>query len=156
MPSIAVPKKAGNVFGGYFTEPGGAGTQYYTDQGKSVRAWQDVNGGGTWQDTSTAVATLYAKWTRTEYTSTFNLNGGHFESGGGIKSGEEIENPNRPGYRVSRYSRSYNVEDEEIDVSDPVRKGYSFAGWNETVANPNDGVGSASSRRVAPKGFGKW
>lgn len=54
MPEIAVlPKRAGGyVFDGYYTEPNGAGTQYYTGLGYSVRNW----------DKTTTEETLYAKW----------------------------------------------------------------------------------------------
>ncbi|MBQ1859120.1 MAG: InlB B-repeat-containing protein, partial [Paludibacteraceae bacterium] len=54
MPEIAVlPKRAnGYVFDGYYSEPGGAGTQYYNGLGASVRNW----------DQTAATYTLYAKW----------------------------------------------------------------------------------------------
>ena len=54
MPEIAVlPKRTGGyVFDGYYSEPNGAGTQYYTGLGSSVRDW----------DKTDATSTLYAKW----------------------------------------------------------------------------------------------
>ena len=65
MPAIKVPTRAGYAFGGYFTEPGGAGTPYYTATGASARVW-DIAG----------AATLYAKWTVQTYTVSFNAAGG--------------------------------------------------------------------------------
>lgn len=54
MPEITVlPKRAGGyVFDGYYSEPNGGGTQYYTGLGASVRNW----------DKTDATYTLYAKW----------------------------------------------------------------------------------------------
>lgn len=54
MPEIAVlPKRAnGYVFDGYYSEPNGAGTQYYNGLGASVRNW----------DQTAATYTLHAKW----------------------------------------------------------------------------------------------
>ncbi|MBR4564985.1 MAG: InlB B-repeat-containing protein [Paludibacteraceae bacterium] len=54
MPGITtLPMRAGYVFDGYYDAPNGAGTQYYTGLGASVRTW----------DKTDSEATLYAKWT---------------------------------------------------------------------------------------------
>ena len=54
MPGITtLPLRAGYVFEGYYDEPDGAGNQYYTGLGASVRNW----------DKTDPEATLYAKWT---------------------------------------------------------------------------------------------
>lgn len=53
MPAATMPKRSGYVFGGYYTEVNGGGTQYYTAAGGSARAWDIANG-----------RTLYAKWTQ--------------------------------------------------------------------------------------------
>lgn len=53
MPEIGIlPEKSGVVFEGYYSEPEGAGTKYYTGLGGSVRAW----------DQNVSTATLYAHW----------------------------------------------------------------------------------------------
>ena len=53
MPEIGIlPEKSGVVFEGYYSEPDGAGTKYYTGLGGSVRAW----------DQNVSTATLYAHW----------------------------------------------------------------------------------------------
>ena len=65
MPSIAVPTRTGYTFGGYWTETGGSGTQYYTQAGASARTWNIANN-----------TTLYAKWTANTYTVQFDANSG--------------------------------------------------------------------------------
>ncbi len=53
MPEIhTLPMRSGYVFGGYYDEPNGAGTQYYNGLGEGVRTW----------DKDVATATLYAHW----------------------------------------------------------------------------------------------
>ena len=52
MPNIAIPVRTGYVFGGYWSEPGGNGTQYYSSSGGSVRSW----------NVDTPQITLFAKW----------------------------------------------------------------------------------------------
>lgn len=53
MPEItALPQRVGHVFNGYFSEPNGGGTQYYTGLGVGTQ---------TWDQTAPAV-TLYAHW----------------------------------------------------------------------------------------------
>ena len=60
---------------------------------------------------STGNITLYAKWELVNYTITYKLNGGT----------NAPENP-----------ASYNVETETITLKDPVKPGYTFAGWYRT------------------------
>lgn len=53
MPEISIlPTRVGYVFGGYYDEPNGAGTQYYNGLGEGVRNW----------DKAEETATLYAYW----------------------------------------------------------------------------------------------
>lgn len=53
MPEISVlPMRVGYVFGGYYDEPNGAGTQYYNGLGVGMRNW----------DKEDETATLYAYW----------------------------------------------------------------------------------------------
>ena len=65
MPAIVKPTKTGYIFGGYYTGTNGTGTQYYTADGASARAWD-----------STTITTLYAKWTEDIVTITFDSNDG--------------------------------------------------------------------------------
>lgn len=51
MPTIELPTRTGYIFGGYFTEPDGQGTQYYSTQGQGM---------GAWNETSDTI--LYARW----------------------------------------------------------------------------------------------
>jgi len=57
MPAITPPERTGYIFGGYYTGENGAGTQYYTATGTSVRNWDIAS------DT-----TLNAKWTAVNLT----------------------------------------------------------------------------------------
>jgi len=53
MPEVSIlPMRVGYVFGGYYDEPNGAGTQYYNGLGEGVRNW----------DKDVTTATLYAYW----------------------------------------------------------------------------------------------
>ncbi len=70
MPSITVPTRTSYTFGGYFTQTGGNGTQYYTAYGTSARNWD-----------KTSAATLYAKWTAVPATYTVTYKPGSYGSG---------------------------------------------------------------------------
>ena len=52
LPAIAVPKRSGYVFGGYFSGKNGVSPQFYDADGKCVMAWNRKWG-----------STIYAKWT---------------------------------------------------------------------------------------------
>ena len=71
---------------------------------------EDFTGGAVTKITqgSTGNITLYAKWELVSYTITYELEGGT----------NAPENP-----------ASYNVETETITLKDPVKPGYTFAGW---------------------------
>lgn len=63
MPSIAVlPTREWYTFEGYFENPDGSGTQYYSSTGESVTAWGKTD----------PTATIYAKWTEIKH-ATVNL-----------------------------------------------------------------------------------
>ena len=63
MPAITLPVRTGYTFGGYFTQTGGKGTQYYSASGSSLRSFDQTNG-----------ITLYALWTANTYTVIYNSN----------------------------------------------------------------------------------
>ena len=65
MPSATAPTRSGYTFGGYYTGTNGTGTQYYTASMASARTWN-----------LTSNTTLYAKWTASNFTVTFDANGG--------------------------------------------------------------------------------
>ena len=98
MPSATMPTRLGYTFGGYYTNTGGAGTPYYTNTGASARTWN-------FED---ATKTLYAKWTATTYTITYNLNDG--ANPGGVAT-------------------SFTIESALITLPTPSRSGYTFGGW---------------------------
>ena len=68
MPKAIAPKKAGYDFVGYFYQENGKGTKYYDSNMKSVHNWdRDYD------------ATLYAYYTPSKFTISFNFNGGECE-----------------------------------------------------------------------------
>ena len=100
---VTAPIYKGYTFGGYYTEPNGAGTQYYDANMSSVNSWA-----------STELTTLYAHWTATQYNVTLNKNGGS----GGDDSVEATYNvampsataPERYGYNFKGYYINPNDE----------------------------------------------
>ena len=96
MPKIEVPTRTGYIFGGYYTEPDGNGTQYYTAAGASARRWDKLS-----------ATTLYAKWTLNTFTVTLDRQSG---SGGAasvkVSYGNampDIAVPTRTGYTFGGY-----------------------------------------------------
>ena len=57
LPVATMPGRDGYIFGGYYTGIGGAGDQYYDNNGNSSAQWN-----------SRTITTLYAKWTARKYT----------------------------------------------------------------------------------------
>ena len=99
MPAITKPTRTGYTFGGYYTATNGGGTQYYNANGASSKNWD-----------KTAATTLYAKWTATNYTITYNTNGGN-----------------------SIAQKTYTIETATFDLPTPTRTGYTFAGWYDNA-----------------------
>ncbi|NCC91324.1 MAG: hypothetical protein EOM01_13350, partial [Spirochaetia bacterium] len=65
MPTATAPTRTGYTFGGYYSAINGGGTQYYTKDMESSKAWDLAS-----------YTTLYAKWTPLTYTLTYHLNSG--------------------------------------------------------------------------------
>jgi len=80
MPTISIPSRTGFVFGGYWSGPDGAGTQYYSSSGKSVHLW----------DVDAPQITLYAKWTGLPIAITLDRGGG---TGGSTSTTAEYASP---------------------------------------------------------------
>ena len=95
MPAITIPTRNGYTFDGYFKNSDGTGTQYYNANGTSKTNWNIAEN-----------TTLYAKWTATNYTITYNTNGGN-----------------------SIAQKNYTIETATFDLPTPTRTGYTFAGW---------------------------
>lgn len=104
MPTIILPINVGYTFEGYFDASSG-GEKYYDSEGNSAKSWDKAS------DT-----TLYAQWTRDEYSITYeNL------------QGATHSNPT-----------GYNVESDAITLSDPtVRPGHIFVGWFDALEGGN-------------------
>lgn len=102
MPSATMPTRSGYKFAGYYdTSAATGGTQYYTATGASARTYN-----------KTAAATLYARWTASSATITFDGNG---ETGGDTPEqtvGQTVETP--------------------LQLNGFTKTGYHFIGWAES------------------------
>lgn len=108
----ADPEELGYDFGGWFKEPA------------CVTPWDFDN------DTVDKDVTLYADWTPTVYTISYNLNGGTLE-----------------GTNVDKY----NIESPDIVLVNPTKDGYIFAGWTgsgltSATTTVKIGTGSTGNR----------
>ena len=123
MPTITLPTKAGYTFEGYFDASAG-GEKYYDVEGNSAKSWDKAN------DT-----TLYAQWTRDEYSITYeNL------------QGSTHTNP-----------ISFNVESETITLSDPtVRPGHTFVGWFDALDGGNKVTSISKGSTGNVKVYAHW
>lgn len=101
FPSITIPSRTGYSFGGYYTEPDGSGSQYYSASGESDFIWREISD-----------RTLYAKWTAETCSITFSAEGG---SGGTASQTATYDSdmppitvPQRPGYTFEGYYSAEN------------------------------------------------
>ncbi|MCQ2356757.1 MAG: InlB B-repeat-containing protein, partial [Methanocorpusculum sp.] len=125
--TITKPTRTGYTFGGWYNASTGGVCVIDTDDKlkDSVTGYTGV--GGVWTNTSTAV-TLYANWTRSSYTVTFDSQGGSSVSSQTISHGGTVTEP-----------------------ADPTQSGFDFEGWYKEAActNPwdftSDTVTSAST-----------
>ena len=116
--TITTPTKSGYIFGGYYTDEGGTGTQVINESGVlqgSVDGYTIV--GGVW--TSSSSRTLYAKWTAKTSTINFDKNSG--------SSGSDGE------------TGTYNSAMPSITA--PTRTGYNFDGYYDSELD-NNGTGT--------------
>jgi len=108
LPNGSGLSRSGYTFGGWNTNTAGTGTNY--------------NAGSTY--TPTANVTLYAKWNSSQYTVTFNANGGTSISGGtGTPPAKQTVNA---GTRITLPNTSL------------MKSGHTFEGWNTSA----DGTGT--------------
>ena len=122
MPDIEIPTRHGYTFGGYYDQEAGNGTRYYNESGKSAKDW-DKEGD----------VTLYAKWTATPYTITYNTNGGNAIANG-----------------------SYTIE-EEVTLPTPRKTGSTFAGWYGNSEFNGEAIATIASGSTGDKEFwAKW
>ena len=125
MPEITIPSRTGYTFGGYYTDKNGGGTQYYKADGTSATNW-NLEG----------AQTLYAKWTITNYTITYNLNGG-------------TNNANNPAH--------YTIASATITLQSPTRTGYTFSGWYESSNFSGSAVTTIATGSTGNKTlYAKW
>ena len=110
----SAPTKTGYTFGGYYSGDNGTGTQVIDESGDlqsdiEISSVDWTNGSGQW--VKDGGVTLYAKWTATPYTLSYDLAGG------------SVASPN---------PTSYTIESAAITLNNPTKTGYTFAGWTGT------------------------
>ena len=105
--TLAAPTRTGYTFGGWYANSGLTGNQVTT-----------IGGG------STGNVELWAKWTPTQYTITYNL-------GGGTNHGD---NPS-----------TYTIESAVIALGAATRTGYQFGGWYASADFGGDAVTTIAS-----------
>ena len=117
---VQAPQRQGYTFGGYYSKPNGAGTQYYTASMTSARTW---NIDERLLDPPTTEVTLYAKWIGNTYAVTLDPQGGT----GGTTSvtatyGQPLPSgltaPTKPGYEFRGYYSNANDEWPESQGQD--------------------------------------
>ena len=123
MPTATMPTRTGYTFGGYFTATNGGGTQYYTAEGASARAWD-----------KTAATILYAKWTANTYTVTLDMQSG---TGGSASVTATFDSamptatmPTRTGYTFGGYFTAKNGGGAQYYTE----AGESVRTWDKTAA----------------------
>ena len=122
MPDIDIPTRHGYTFGGYYDQEAGNGTQYYNESGKSAKDW-DKEGD----------VILYAKWTATPYTITYNTNGGNAIANG-----------------------SYTIEEAFI-LPTPTKIGSTFEGWFDNSELTGEAITTIASGSTGNKEYwAKW
>ena len=99
----SIPTKTGYDFKGYYTATSG-GTQIYNNTGAVSNDGTYFTGGKYNQTTDLNV---YAQWTPTNYSITYNLNGGS----------------------ITGQKASYNIETNTFTLPTPTKTGYTFTGW---------------------------
>ena len=151
MPSATMPSRTGYNFGGYFTETGGAGTQYYNSDGTSARNWDVAS------DT-----TLYAKWTGKTYTVTLNQQSGSGGTGSVTatygSAMPSMTKPSRTGYTFQGYytgtggsgTQYYNSNGASVRSWDKTEAATLYAYWtaNKYTVTLNQQSGSGGTGSV--------
>ncbi|MBP5723960.1 MAG: InlB B-repeat-containing protein [Bacteroidales bacterium] len=173
MPSITLPKRTGYTFGGFYTNSGGSGTQYYTANGASARSYL-----------LTSNTTLYAKWTKDTYTITYVNNNGTINGTAttSYQFGNTVTLPTdvtRDGCSFGGWYNNANCEGDQIYTidSDEVGNKTFYAKWTPNTydvrLHPGEGrilsgevtsyiygVGAilptASAMSLTGKGFAGW
>lgn len=117
--------KTGYNFAGWNTKPDGSGTNY--SDGQSVTNLSS---------TQSANVTLYAKWSVSNYSISYNLNGG-------------INPSNAP--------ISFNINSNAITLPTPTKTGHTFGGWFDNSGLTGTAVTSIPKGSVGNKTYyAKW
>ena len=110
------PSATGYTFGNWYLEP------------ECETAW-------VWTDKVLNTMTLYAKWTPTEYTITYNLDGG-------------TNSPNNPA--------KFTIESPDIVFEPATKEGYTFDGWYTSNAYTTEMTGIESGTHTNKNTYAKF
>ena len=118
------PTSTGYTFGGWFKEA------------SCTNAWNFAT------DTVTGNTTLYAKWTKDEYTITFDANNGAWGSGSSAQTTQTKTTVNGK---------------TTAPTTNPTRPGYSFVGWYDTAATTGGSLFSTGTVHTsATTYYARW
>ena len=105
LPAIALPKKTGYAFNGYFTQPDGKGDKYYDSTGAATKIFTLSEG-----------ITLYASWSANKYTVTFK------NYTGTILQSSSWSFGTRPVYSGATPTKASDINGH-----------YTFSGWSPAI-----------------------
>ncbi|MCR5150089.1 MAG: InlB B-repeat-containing protein [Clostridiales bacterium] len=113
--SITVPTRTGHTFQGYYTAKNGGGTQIIDASGNIISGVQSyTDSSGKWIKAENVK--LYSHWTPITYNITYDYN---------------------HGYRSNSTYPASATYDTEFAIAEPIRPGYTFAGWTVGGTNVN-------------------
>lgn len=142
MPTITKPTKTGYTFGGYYSQPNGAGTQYYNANGTSAHKVDEI----------LFVTTLYAKWTVNQYTVTLNNGSGTTSVTATYGAAmQQITAPTKKGsvfvgYFTEQYgggTKYYNADGTSAHVWDIAANTTLYAYWYNQIIHFDSNCGTA-------------
>lgn len=109
-----------------------------TRKGYTFKGWYGSNGctidnpsktNPSFSATSSGNIEYYAAWKLNTYNATYNLNGGMLPNAS-YKIGDTIYPIEIPkGMKLKKFTITYTVEDQDLVVLEPIKKGYAFKGW---------------------------
>jgi uncharacterized repeat protein (TIGR02543 family) len=117
--SLAVPTRAGYTFDGWYTEPGGTGTQLTNGNGVGIASW-----------TIKQHVTVYAKWTARQYLVVYDAEGGSVSpltTTVTYGSSYSLAVPTRAGYAFAGWYEEDNGTGRQLTYA----SGVSVTVWNK-------------------------
>ena len=152
---VSKPTKTGYTFGGYYSQPNGAGTQYYEKNGALIN-YNKAN-------ESLGTATLYAKWIPNTYTVTLNNEGGSGTTSVQVTYGAVMSQITAPtkegsvfgGYFTEQYgggTKYYDVDGKCDHIWDIASNTTLHAYWYNSIIHFDSNGGTACADLVGETG----